>query len=86
MKGEDMDIEIKELRKALDGLKESESKIRIAFKKLDDGSEYADSILIGLNILEQVIRDYLEAWIEEYDEAYIADKSKLEHWKSWAMK
>lgn len=79
-----IEVELRELEKAKDGLEEAIAKLRKAFKRLDRGDEDSDLFLEAINMLESVRDDYLGAWLEESEMQAQADNRKLEVWKLWA--
>jgi len=79
-----IEVELKQLLQAEDGLTDAIAKLRKAFKHVDRGDEYSDLFLDAINMLENVRDDYLGAWLEEYQLLAIEDSRKLEVWKLWA--
>jgi hypothetical protein len=79
-----VEVEIKEIEKAKDGLEEAIAKLRKAFKRMNKGDEDSDLFLFAINMLENIRGDYLDAWLEEFQSTFQEDSRKLESWKRWA--
>jgi len=79
-----VEVDLKELEKAKDGMQEAIAKLRKAFKRLDRYDEDSDLFLEAINMLESVRDDYLGAWLEEFKTQAWEDNLKLEMWKLWA--
>ena len=81
-----IEVEIKDIERAKDGLEEAIAKLRKTFKRMDKGDEDSDLFLQAINMLENVRDDYLDAWLEEYQSLAMEDNRKLEAWKLWATR
>jgi len=79
-----IEVELRDLEKAKDGLEEAIAKLRKVFKHFDCGDENSDLFLEAINMLESVRDDYLDAWLEEFKRQAREDNLKLEAWRLWA--